>query len=97
MYFLHRYSTVIVLFESAAIFAMTILGVCAPYIQVIMYGDDILNANWEGVDALIIARIVNLVLAGAIAACAFRGSLRTLGTSGDRQGSGPGQSPASDA
>ncbi len=77
MFFLHRYTAVIVLFESAAIFAMTVLGVFVPYIQVVMHGDDILNANWEGVDAFTIARIVNLLMAGAIAACAFRGSIRT--------------------
>lgn len=77
MFFLHRYTAVIVLFESTAIFAMTVLGVFVPYIQVITHGDDILNSNWEGVDAFTIARIVNLLMAGAIAACAFRGSVRT--------------------
>jgi hypothetical protein len=96
MYIRPRYSAVVALFESSIIFLMTVLGVFLPYVQVVMQGDDILNANWEAADAFTVPRITNLLLSGIIALFAFHGSLRTLGISDDRPGLGSGRSPESE-
>ena len=84
MHFRPQFSAVVALFESTIIVLMTVLSVFLPYIQLIKDADNVLNENWDIAGAFSIPRIVNLMLAGTMAAFAFHGSLRTLGISEGR-------------
>ena len=59
-------------------------SVFLPYIQCLMQADDVLNENWDIVNAFSIPRIVNLVMAGTMAVFAFQSSLRPPGISEGR-------------
>jgi hypothetical protein len=81
VYFRPQFTAVVTLFESTIIVLITVLSVFMPYIQFIMQSDDVLNEDWDIMNAFSIPRIVNLILAGVIAMIAFYGSLNTLGIS----------------
>jgi len=80
MYIAPRYSAVVALFESTINFTMVVLGIFVPYVQNILYVDDILSADFKAMEAsLNIQPIVNLVLAGSVAIFVFRQSIQTIG------------------
>ena len=81
MYLRPQFTAVVTLFESTIIILITVLGIFLPYFQFIMQTDNVLNENWDIINAFSIPRIVNLIMAGIIAVLAFHGSLRTLGIS----------------
>ena len=64
---LPRFSPVIALFESIAIYMMTILSVFTPYLQLVKHTDDILDINFQFENIMTPPYITNLVLAGFIA------------------------------
>ena len=78
MYFRPQFTAVVTLFESTIIVLITVLSVFLPYIRFIMQADDILNENWDIMNAFSVPRIVNLVLAGTMAIIAFHGSIDAL-------------------
>ena len=79
MYFRPQFTAVVTLFESMIIVLITVMSVFLPYIRFIMQADDVLNENWDILNAFSIPRIVNLVLAGTMAVIAFHGSINALG------------------
>jgi hypothetical protein len=81
VYVVPRCSSVVALVESVIVFSMTVLSVFVPYVQVILQMDDILNADFQNVGILSVPYIVNLVLAGGMAALTFKKSLYELGIS----------------
>jgi len=72
-------SAVVALFESMVIVLMTVLSVFLPYVRCLMEADDVLNTNWDFMNAFSVPRIVNIVLSGTVGILAFHGSLRMLG------------------
>ncbi len=79
MYIVPQYFAVVALLESTIIFTMVVLGIFVPYVQNILYVDDILTADFKAMEAsLNIQPIVNLVLAGSVAIFVFRQSIRTI-------------------
>ncbi|UCG56396.1 MAG: hypothetical protein JSU70_16230 [Phycisphaerales bacterium] len=93
MYAVPRCTAIVALFESAINFLMTIMGLFVPYVQYVTHTDDVLDADWEIVNVFTIPRIVNLILAGAIATLVFKGSLRTLGVDTGLPGPISGKTP----
>lgn len=78
-FFIPRFSPVIALFESIAIYLMTILGVFVPYFQLIQHAD--LNTDFQLENIMTAPYITNLVLAGFIAVFTFHTSLEVIGIS----------------
>lgn len=81
IYIVPQCTSVVALVESAIIFTMTVLSVFVPYVQTIVQIDDILNSEIQNVSIVNVPHIVNLVLAGGMAALTFNKSLRVLGIS----------------
>lgn len=84
VHFRPQFTAVITLFESTIIALITVLSVFLPYVQFIMQADDVLNENWDILNAFSIPKIVNLMLAGTMAIVAFYGSIEALRVSKDR-------------
>jgi len=79
MYIVPRYSAVVALFESSINFMMIVLGIFLPYVQNILYVDDILSADFKAMEASINAQsIVNLVIVGSCVILTFRKSVETI-------------------
>ncbi len=78
MFALPRLTPVVVLFESSINFLMIVLTIYLPYIRFITQTDDVLNADFPTVAGFSVPCIVNIVLAGAMAAIGFRGSVQEL-------------------
>jgi len=79
MYIVPRYSAVVALFESLINFMMIVLGVFLPYVQNILYVDDILSADFKAMEeSLNIQPIVNLVIVGSCVILTFRKSVETI-------------------
>jgi len=79
MYIIPRYSAVLALFESSINFMMIVLGIFLPYVQNILYVDDILNADFMAMEASLNAQpIVNLVIVGSCVILTFRKSIETI-------------------
>ena len=81
IYFRPQFTAVVTLFESIIIVLITVFSVFLPYVRFIMQADDVLNENWDIMNAFSIPRIVNLMLAGTMAIIAFYGSIDALGIS----------------
>ncbi len=82
MYIIPRYSAVVALFESSINFMMIVLGIFLPYVQNILYVDDILNADFKAMEASINAQsIVNLLIVGSCVILTFRKSIETIAES----------------
>ncbi len=90
IYIIPKFSPVVALVDSAVIFSMTVLSVFMSYVQSIMQIDDILDADLQYVSIIGPPCVVNLVLAGGMAALTFRTSLSTLGISGNEPASDTG-------
>ncbi len=78
MFALPRLTPVVVLFESSINVLMIVLTIYLPYISFITQTDDVLNADFPAVAGFSAPCIVNIVLAGAMAAIGFRGSVQEL-------------------
>jgi hypothetical protein len=79
MYIVPRYSAVVALFESSINFMMIVLGIFLPYVQYILYVDDILSADFKAMEASINAQsIVNLLIVGSCVILTFRKSVETI-------------------
>jgi len=79
MYIIPRYLAVVALFESSINFLMIVLGIFLPYVQYILYVDDILNADFKAMEASINAQsIVNLFIVGSCVILTFRKSIETI-------------------
>ncbi len=79
MYIVPRYSAVVALFESSINFMMIVLGIFLPYVQYILYVDDILNADFKAMEASRNAQsIVNLFIVGFCVILTFRKSIETI-------------------
>ena len=79
MYIVPRYSAVVALFESSINFMMIVLGIFLPYVQNILYMDDILNADFKAMEASLNAQsIVNLLIVGSCVILTFRKSVETI-------------------
>jgi hypothetical protein len=79
MYIVPRYSAVVALFESSINFMMVVLGIFVPYVQTILYMDDILNADFKAMEASLNAQsIVNLLIVGSCVILTFRKSIETI-------------------
>ncbi len=79
MYIIPRYSAIVALFESSINFMMIVLGIFLPYVQYILYVDDILNADFKAMEASINAQsIVNLFIVGSCVILTFRKSIETI-------------------
>ncbi|MHC4337214.1 MAG: hypothetical protein ACYSTG_04590 [Planctomycetota bacterium] len=79
MYIGPQYSAVVALFESTINFTMAVLGLFLPYVQYILYVDDVISADWDAANAFTTERIVNLLLAGFVSILVFKESVRTIG------------------
>lgn len=79
MYIIPRYSAVVALFESSINFMMIVLGIFLPYVQNILYVDDILSADFKAMEASLNTQpIVNLVIVGSCVILTFRKSVETI-------------------
>ena len=79
MYIIPRYSAVVALFESSINFMMIVLGIFLPYVQNILYVDDILNADFKAMEESINAQsIVNFVIVGSFVVLTFHKSIQTI-------------------
>ena len=79
MYFVPRYSAVVALFESIINFGMIVFSIFMPYIQNMIYAEDILNADFKAMEESINAQsIVNLVIVGSCVILTFRKSVETI-------------------
>lgn len=79
MYIVPRYSAVVALFESTINFMMIVLGIFVPYVQNILYVDDILSADFKAMEeSLNIQSIVNLVIVGSFVVLTFHKSVQTI-------------------
>jgi len=79
MYIIPRYSAVVALFESSINFMMIVLGIFLPYVQNILYVDDILNSDFKAMEESInIQPIVNLLIVGSCVILTFRKSVETI-------------------
>jgi len=79
MYIIPRYSAVVALFESSINFMMIVLGIFLPYVQNILYVDDILSADFKAMEESInIQPIVNLLIVGSCVILTFRKSVETI-------------------
>ena len=58
---------------------MIVLGIFLPYVQNILYVDDILNADFKAMEASINAQsMVNLLIVGSFVILTFRKSIETI-------------------
>ena len=79
MYIVPRYSAVVTLFESIVNFGMIVFGIFMPYIQNMMYAEDILSADFKAMEASLNTQpIVNLVIVGSCVILTFRKSVETI-------------------
>ncbi len=79
MYIVPRYSAVVTLFESIINFGMIIFSIFMPYIQNMIYAEDILNADFKAMEASLNAQpIVNLLIVGSCVILTFRKSVETI-------------------
>ena len=79
MYIVPRYSAVVTLFESIINFGMIVFSIFMPYIQNMMYAEDILNADFKAMEEAINAQsIVNLVIVGSFVVLTFQKSIQTI-------------------
>jgi len=79
MYFVPRYSAIVTLFESIINFAMIVFSIFMPYIQNMIYAEDILNADFKAMEESINAQsIVNLVIVGSFVVLTFQKSIQTI-------------------
>ena len=70
-----QYSALVALSESTINFMMIVVGIFLPYVQNILYVDDILNADFKAVEAAItVESIANLVIVGSCVILTFRTS-----------------------
>ena len=81
IYLVPRFSPIVALFESFTIIMMTILALYIPYFITI---EDVMNADFDFTKILTIPYIVNLILAGGIAAFTFNKSLEAFGISDNK-------------
>jgi hypothetical protein len=69
------YSALVALSESTINFMMIVVGIFLPYVQNVLYADDILNADFKAVEAAItVESIANLVIVGSCVILTFRTS-----------------------
>jgi len=69
----------VTLFESIINFGMIVFSIFMPYIQNMMYAEDILNADFKAMEASINAQsIVNLLIVGSCVILTFRKSIETI-------------------
>jgi len=79
MYFVPRYSAIVTLFESIINFGMIVFSIFMPYIQNMIYAEDILNADFKAMEESINAQsIVNLVIVGSFVVLTFQKSIQTI-------------------
>ena len=79
MYAVPRYTAVVALFESVINFTMIMLCLFVPYVQNILFVDDILDADFKTMgETLNILPIVNLLIVGSCAVLIFRRSIETI-------------------
>jgi len=79
MYFVPRYSAVVTLFESIINFGMIVFSIFMPYIQNMIYAEDILNADFKSMEEAINTQsIVNLVIVGSFVVLTFHKSIQTI-------------------
>ena len=79
MYIVPRYSAVVALFESIINFGMIVFSIFMPYIQNMIYAEDILNADFKAMEEAINAQsIVNLVIVGSFVVLTFQKSIQTI-------------------
>lgn len=70
-----QFSALVALFESTINFMMIVVGIFLPYVQNVLYVDDILNADFKAVEAAItVESIANLVIVGSCVILTFRTS-----------------------
>jgi hypothetical protein len=70
-----QYSALVALSESTINFMMIVVGIFLPYVQNVLYVDDILNADFKAVEAAItVESIANLVIVGSCVILTFRTS-----------------------
>jgi hypothetical protein len=79
MYAVPRYTAVVALFESVINFTMIMLCLFVPYVQNILFVDDILDADFKTMgETLNSLPIVNLLIVGSCAVMIFRRSIETI-------------------
>ena len=79
MYFVPRYSAIVTLFESIINFGMIVFSIFMPYIQNMIYAEDILNADFKSMEEAINTQsIVNLVIVGSFVVLTFHKSIQTI-------------------
>ena len=80
IYIFPKYSAVVALLESIINFLMVILLLLLPYVQFAKQ-EDILSTDWGLVSGFSIPRVMNLLIAGSIAALVIQKSSRKLSAS----------------
>ena len=79
MYIVPVYSAVVTLFESIINFGMIVFSIFMPYIQNMIYAEDILNADFKAMEESINAQsIVNFVIVGSFVVLTFHKSIQTI-------------------
>ncbi len=79
MYVVPQYTAVVALFESIINFTMIMLCLFVPYVQNILFVDDILDADFKTMGgSLNILPIVNLLIVGSCAVLTFHKSIQTI-------------------
>ena len=79
MYVVPRYTAVVALFESIINFTMIMLALFMPYVQNILFVDDILDADFKTMGGTLnILPIVNLLIVGSCAVFTFHRSIETI-------------------
>ena len=79
MYIVPLYSAVVTLFESIINFGMIVFSIFMPYIQNMIYAEDILNADFKAMEKSITAQsIVNFVIVGSFVVLTFHKSIQTI-------------------
>ena len=79
MYIVPRYSAVVTFFESIINFGMIVFSIFMPYIQNMIYAEDILNADFKAMEESINAQsIVNFVIVGSFVVLTFHKSIQTI-------------------
>ncbi|MCP4613302.1 MAG: hypothetical protein GY845_31820 [Planctomycetes bacterium] len=82
MFITPRYSAIVALLESSINFMMIVLGIFMPYVQNVLYAEDILNADFKAVGEAITAEpFANLMIVGACVVLTFRKSTETIAES----------------
>lgn len=79
MFIFPRLSAVVALFESIINFTMIMLALFLPYVNNILFVDDILDADFKTMGGTLnILPIVNLLIVGSCAVFTFHKSLETI-------------------